>query len=177
MSNTLADLKSTFWNMSKAILADIITEEPDRWIRKMYPRNGAPDWTVDDNIVFLNLTPRDDDYAKQRDSEYIGQDNTIMRHAMRTRVWDLEVNAYGPRSYDMVTAMKDGVFSQSIKMFLAKKDIYLVPLMQTERQANEIFAGQWWERWDITLTFNERYVAVDDVGRIEEVSIRAEALR
>ena len=62
-------------------------------------------------------------------------------------------------------------------MFLAKKDIYLVPLMQTERQANEIFAGQWWERWDITLTFNERYVAVDDVGRIEEVSIRAEALR
>lgn len=177
MSNTLADLKTTFWNMSKAILADIITENPERWIRKMYPKNGAPDWTVDDNIVFLNLTPRDDDYGKQRDSAYVGTDTTIMRHAMRTRVWDLAVNAYGPRAYEMVTAMKDGVFDQSIKMFLAKKDIYLVPLMQTERQANEIFAGQWWERWDITLTFNEKYVSTDDVGRIEEVSIRAEALR
>jgi hypothetical protein len=44
-------------------------------------------------------------------------------------------------------------------------------------QASEIFAGQWWERWNLTLTFNERYDVSEDVGRIESVHVRAEANR
>ena len=175
--DSFEEVKSTFWNMTAKILKDIIPEEQDRWIRRMYPRNGAPDWTVTDNIVFLNLDIREDDYAKQRDSIYKAEQGTIMRHAMRTRVWDLQVVAYGPRAFDVVTAMNDGVFLPEIKSFLSKKEVYLVPTIPPAVQANEIFAGQWWERWNLTLTFNEKYVSVEDVGRIESVSIRAEAQR
>ena len=175
--DSLAEVKSVFWNMSQKILKDIIKDEPERWIRKMYPRNGAPDWTVDDDIVFLNASIRDDDYGKQRDSVYRAEQGTIIRHAMRTRVWDLAVNAYGPNSFDIITAMQDGVFLPEIKMYLAKNEVYLVPTIPPAVQSNEIFAGQWWERWNTTLTFNERYVSHEDVGRIESVSIRAEAQR
>ncbi len=177
MHNTLPELKSVFWNMTQKILKDIIVENPDRWIRKMYPKNGAPDWTIDDNIVFLNINPRDDDYARQRDSRYRFEQGTVMMHTMRTRVWDLEVAAYGPRSFEIITAMQDGVFLQTIKYYLAKSGIFLVPLMPPAVQANEIFAGQWWERWNTTLTFNERYDVSEDVGRIESVHVHAEANR
>lgn len=179
--DSLAEIKSCFWNMTRLILkgkiSEAMTDHPEKWIRKMYPRNGAPDWTVDDNVVFLNLDQRDDDYAKQRDSVYKSEQGTIMRYAMRTRVWDLTCNAYGPKAYDIVTALGDGVFLPEIKSFLAKSEVYLVPLIQQPVQSNEIFAGQWWERWNLTLTFNEKYVSVEDVGRIESVSILAKAQR
>ena len=100
-----------------------------------------------------------------------------MMHTMRTRVWDLQVVAYGPRAFEIITAMQDGVFLQTIKYYLAKSGIFLVPLMPPAVQANEIFAGQWWERWNTTLTFNERYDVSEDVGRIESVHVRAEANR
>lgn len=177
MSNTLAEVKSAFWNMTKMCLKDIITEDHDRWIRKMYPKNGAPDWQNGDNIVFLNASLRDDDYAKQWDSIYKTEQGTVMKHSRRTRVWDLEVNAYGERAFDMATAMQDGVYLQTTKMYLAQKGIYLVPFMQYPVQANEIFAGQWWERWNITLTFNEEYDTSEDVGYLDQVRIQARANR
>jgi hypothetical protein len=177
MHNSLADLKSVFWNMTRMCLKDIITEEPNRWIRKMYPKDGAPDWTIDDNIVFFNLDIRDDDYGKQRDSIYKTEQGTAVKKTMRTRVWDLTVNAYGPRAYEMTTAMQDGVFLQSVKRYLAQYGIYPVPYMQVQIQSSEIFAGQWWERWNITLTFNEKYDVSEDVGHIESVHVRAEANR
>jgi hypothetical protein len=161
----------------KGKISEDMTDHPEKWIRKMYPRNGAPDWTADDDIVFLNIEQRDDDYSRQRDSVYKSEQGTIMRYAMRTRVWDLTCNAYGPKAYDIVTALQDGVFLPEIKAYLAKNEVYLVPLMQQPVQANEIFAGQWWERWNLTLTFNEQYVSLEDVGRIETVRIRAEAQR
>jgi len=176
-SNTLPEVKTAFWTMAKMILKDIIPDNPDKWIRKMYPRGGAPDFKVTDNVVFLNATPRDDDYSKQRDSLYVPEQGTVMRHAFRTRVWDIKAQAYGPRAYNIVTNLKDGVFWPEVQMALHKKGIYLVPNMPVPVQANEIFAGQWWERWDITLTFNEEYLAKDDVGSIEHVTVRTEALR
>jgi hypothetical protein len=92
-------------------------------------------------------------------------------------VWDLTFNAYGPKAYDIVATMQYSVFLPEIKSYLAKNEVYLVPLMQQPIQSNEVFAGQWWERWNLTLTFNEKYVSVEDVGRIETVNIRAEAQR
>ena len=171
MGKTLQELKSIFWNMAQMCLSDIITEYPEKWIRKMYPTNGAPDWTVKDNIVFLNLSPRDDDWSRQRDTIYKAGTGTTLKRSLRTRVWDLEVNAYGPRSYEMATAMKDGVFREKIHSYLRKQDIYLVPWMQFPVQSNEIFAGQWWERWNIQLTFNERYDITEDVGYYDKVTI------
>ena len=170
-SNTLEDLKSVFWNMAQMALKGIITENPEKWIRKMYPTNGAPDWTVRDNIVFLNLDSRDDDYGKQRDTTYRAAIGTTLKRSRRTRVWDLTAVCYGPRAYDMATAFQDGVFTEKIRAYLGKNSVYLVPLLQNPVQSNEIFAGKWWERWNITLTFNERYDITEDVGYYDKVTI------
>lgn len=168
---TLTELQKLFWRMSTAATAGIITN-PDKFIRWRYPAEGAPDWRISDNILFLFLLEANDPYAQQRDSQYVSQNGTVYRKTARTRVWDLQCIAYGPRAYDVVTALKDGTFYESVKKLLGDSDVYLVPDLPAAMHAPELFAGQWWERWDITLRFNELYqITPEDVGHIDSVSV------
>ena len=173
--NSIEKLRLIFWTMAQMCLKDIIQTNHDKWIRMMYPKDGAPDWTTEDDIVFLNLRQRDDDYGKQRDSVYLTDDATVKKRIMRTRVWDVEIAAYGKNAFKMVTALQDGVFSPDVKRILFRFGIALVPNMPIAQQSNEVYAGKWWERWNTTLTFNEEYVMVEDAGRIESVSVTAVA--
>ena len=88
--DNISDLKDLFWQMTADILAGIITD-PDKYIRRAFPTEGAPDWLIADDIVFLNLDQRDDEYAQQVNSVYQTENGTVMRYAMRTRVWDLNM--------------------------------------------------------------------------------------
>ena len=169
--DSINELKSLFWTATAQMLENIFPHNPDKWIRHTFPVAGAPDWKISDNIVFLNLSPRDDDYARQVNSVYKTIDGTVIKRSMRTRVWDLNYKAYGAKAFDIVTTLKDGIFRQDIQAMLAKNGVFLVPLLPRCVQANEIFAGQWWERWDFTLTFNEEHTFDEDVGHIEEISI------
>lgn len=168
--NSFNDLKDLFWQMSANILSGIITN-PDKYIRRAFPKEGAPDWKITDNVLFLNLTQRDDEYSRQINSTYYTENGTVIRRGARTRVWDLSFKAYGPRSFDIITTLQDGVFFITTKMLLSPNDVFLVPNIDRAIQANELFAGQWWERWDTTLTFNELYIPLEDVGHIEKVPI------
>ena len=168
--NSFNDLKELFWKMSANILSGIITN-PDKYIRRAFPKEGAPDWKITDNVCFLNLTIRDDEYGRQWDSTYETEGEDAIKHSVRTRVWDLSVKCYGSKAFEMATALHDGVFSQATKDILNPKGVFLVPFMDRCVQANELFAGQWWERWDVTLTFNEKYEITENVGSIDELSI------
>lgn len=163
-------MEDLMWEMCAAILKPIIPNT-DKYIRRMYQQTGAPDFTITDNVAFLNLIPRRDEYGQERNAYNATIGGTVIRQSMRTRVWDLIVTAYGPRSFDIVTALQDGVFSLEIKKLLEPCEVYLVPYLESPVNANEIFAGQWWQRWDLTLTFNEKYVPTEEVGHIESVSI------
>ena len=172
---TYTELQDLFWDAASAITADTI-KKPDKFIRWRYPEGGAPDWKISDDILFLYLAEADDDYAKQRDSLYREADETVYRDTARTRVWDLQATAYGRRSYEVANDLKDGFFYEPVRRNLAQKDVFIVPNLPTCMQAPELFAGKWWDRWDITLRFNELYrLAPEDVGRIANVRLGAQA--
>ena len=95
-----------------------------------------------------------------------------MRYSARTRVWNVLFTIYGPNAYDIANQIKDGVFKQNIHDLLSKNSVFLIPNLPMITQANELFAGKWWNRWDLVLNFNELYELIpDDGGRIENVSI------
>jgi hypothetical protein len=170
---TYTELQELFWGEVAVITADII-KTPNKFIRWRYPEGGAPDWKISDDILFLYLAEADDDYAKQRDSLYRTEDETVYRDTTRTRVWDLQATAYGRKSYELVNFLKNGFFYEPVRRNLAHKDVFIVPNLQTCMQAPELFAGKWWDRWDITLRFNELYrLTPEDVGRIENVHLGA----
>ena len=174
---TLSELQSVFWTMCKDATAATITD-PDKFIRWRYPQEGAPDWKITDNVLFLFLNEANDAYAQQRDSQYATENGTVYRKTSRTRVWDLSVIAYGPSAYDLVTAIKDGIFTEPLHKYLGAAGVFIVPTMPNAMHAPEMFAGQWWDRWDITLRFNELYnITPEDVGYYDRVSITTAANR
>ncbi len=178
---TTEQIEDFFWQLTMRILG----YNPDNFnnpdnppacmpVRIAWPTTGAPAWKISEDVVFIRLIPReDDDYARQIDSEYKAHAATVIKKSSRTRIWEVQFVAYGPNAQTAVNKIKDGVFRQDIKRLLSESAVFLIPNMPPCRRVPELFAGQWWNRWDVSLTFNELYQLPDeDVGRIESVEIR-----
>lgn len=167
-----SNLTNLFWDAINEIVGNEVSGEPDRYIRWKYPAKGGPDWGFDDNIVFLNLSEMDDEYGKQNDSIYVTENDTVIRKRGRTRVWELLCTIYGPESYDIANQIKDGVFTEKVRRTLSQGGVFLVPDMPVCRYVPELYAGRWWNRYDVALHFNEWYEAPDeDVGHIESLTV------
>ena len=170
------ELLNLFWKMCSEILKDEI-ENPDKFIRKKYPVNGSPDWKIDDDILFLNLSEKDDEYAKQFQSVYKTSYGDVIRERSRTRVWELFITAYGDNSYDLLNKIKDGVFRENIKRILSKNAVFLIPNLPTIQSMPEMFSGKWWNRFDLPLYFNECYIAEsENLGSVEHLTLEMSGL-
>ncbi len=169
-------LQDLFWDVSLLLARDLLTEPADQHIRWKYPTNGQPDWKIDDNILFLFLSEQEDDYGKQVDTTREEENGSVTLKRTRTRVWSLLLTAYGPKACEIVNRIKDGVFRQDAKKLLADGSVFLVPDLPACQNAPELYAGKWWNRWDLTLHFNELYSLPDeDAGHIDSVAVTGKA--
>ena len=167
-----SELTNLFWDAINTMVGNEVPDPADRYIRWKYPTKGGPDWEIDDTIVFLNLSEMDDDYSKQNDSIYVTENETVIRKRGRTRVWELLCTIYGPDACDIANQIKDDVFTDSIHRMLSQSGVFLIPDMPVCRYVPELYDGQWWNRYDVTLHFNEWYEAPDeDVGHIESLTV------
>lgn len=162
-------LEDLFWQMTVKVLG---ADFPEGNIRLTYPADGQPGWKIDEDIVFIRLFEKEDEYAKQLDSIYAAERATVIKKSARTRAWEVQYVVYGPNANTNINKIKDGVFRQDVKRLLSGSGVFLIPNLPPCRRVPELFAGQWWNRWDLSLMFNELYkLADEDVGRIESVSI------
>lgn len=162
-------LEDLFGDVTELIIGKDIP--PDN-IRLTYPQDGQPNWAINEDIVFIRLFEKEDEYAKQLDSIYESERATVIKKSARTRVWEVQYVVYGPSANTNINKLKDGVFRQDVKRLLSGNGVFLIPDLSPCRRVPELFAGQWWNRWDLSLSFNELYSLPDeDVGRIESVSI------
>lgn len=174
---TLEALRDILWECVAQSLKGKIAA-PDKFIRWLYPENGAPDWKATDTIVFLYLIEVDDDFARQWDSSHETRGGTVWRDAARTRVWDLQVTCYGVNAYEVANLIKDSFYREAIRRKLSRANVHLVPNLSPIKNAPELFAGRWQDRWDVMLRFNELYTpAPEDAGHIEIIKIRTGANR
>ena len=164
-------LQTLFWDVTNDILGKGL-KQPDKFIRFKYPQDGMPDWKITDDIIFVNLDELNDDYAKQIDSIFKSEGGSIKKYMARTRVWRVLYSIYGPNSYELANKLKDSFFTQKVHDKLSSRAVFLIPNLPTCVQVNELFAGRWWDRWDLNLNFNELYqMPVDDVGSIDNLHI------
>lgn len=163
-------LEDLFGDMVEMIVQDYI---PQKNIRMTYPTGGQPSWGIDENVVFIRLFEKEDEYTKQLDNIYEAENGTVIKKSTRTRVWEVQLVVYGPLSSNTVNKIKDGVFRQDVKHLLAKSGVFLITNMPTCKRVPELLGEQWWNRWDLSLNFNELYqLADEDLGRIETVEIK-----
>lgn len=174
---TYDELLSFFQSCCKMILTGTLSNV-EKYIRKNYPTGGNPDWKVTDDIVFLFLHEKNDDYGRYPDIVKKVENGTINEYVVRTRVWELQLTAYGPHAYDISNQLRNGFRTELMTRTMTGSSIFLIPDYPNCIAAYEERASQWWKRWDLVLQFNENYTSpAEDVGHIDTASIRVVAQR
>lgn len=164
-------LENLFRDMIVAIMGKNFNADN---IRFSYQQDGQPGFKIDQDVIFIRLFESDDDYAKQLNNIYEGN-TTVIKKSARTRVWETQIIAYGPHASQNINKIRDAVFRQDIKRILSVNSVFLIPDMPIAKRIPEYFAGQWWNRWDQYLKWNELYELQDeDLGRIDSVSIKSQ---
>jgi len=126
-------------------------------VRVSYPPEGQPAWKVTDNIAFVSVFERDGEYNKPRNviMDDLDEDNAN-QETTYTRILEASWIFYGPLSFDNARKVKDGIFYELNREILAGSNLYLVPSTPNPVRIPEIYQGQWWERVDLRMLFNEQ---------------------
>ena len=154
---TMKQLESLFWQSTLLILGlDPKNKDNASKVRLAWPTQGAPAWKVDEDVVFLRITEVDDEYNRQRDTAYEPKDtDNAWQRISQTRVFQVSWVCYGPNSFDRAFAIRSALYAPQHREILAGNGIYPVADFAAPRRAPELFAGQWWERTDLSARFNE----------------------
>lgn len=168
---TLSQAENVFWSaIVQALKLDPDTSS-DR-VRIAWPTSGQPGWNRDEDRMFLLVTESDQSINRERDViwEPTAGDYAI-KHTGQIRVWQLDIIAYGPNSYDDQIRVRNMLFAQpfvidgktfDIPRFLRENGLYIIPDIAAPTRAPEIFGGNWWQRADMRVFFNERVVYEDE---------------
>ena len=138
-------------------------------VRLSWPTGGAPAWKVTEDVAFLRCLEVDDGYNRQRETDFNWATST--QSTRFTRVWSISWTFYGPNSFSNAQSVRDLIFYQQQHDTLAQSNLFLIPDIMAPRRAPELFADQWWERTDLTLSFNEAVTRDTVVNAIESATI------
>jgi hypothetical protein len=172
----LKEIENFFVQMTcKMLNIDTTKEENLGKVRKAWPTNGAPSWKIDQDIVFLRITPIDDKMARQLNIVYDPNidDNTIAnKKTGYTRVHKIDWTLYGPNSYDDADIIRISIFDNDYMLEMKKKNLFLVTDVSMPTRLPELYNSQWWERTDFSATFNEAVIREKLVPYISSTDIR-----
>jgi hypothetical protein len=157
---TLKQLKSIFFTETCKMLGlDPTAPENQGKVRLAWPTDGAPTWGIDEDIVFLRITPIDDRIARTQDILY---DTSSSDYAVKsvgyTRVHKIDWTLYGPNSYDNADIIRSKLLNNDYLLDFSSNNLYLVTDVPMPTRLPELFNGQWWERTDFSASFNETVI-------------------
>lgn len=142
-------------------------------VRIAWPTGGAPAWKINDDVVFLRIVPVDDPFARQRDVGYSDQDSFNTKKSVNySRVHQVQWTCYGPNSFDNIETIRNGIFLQEFREQFKKKNLFLVADVGMPQRIPELFNGQWWERCDLIVRYNEGVERSNTVPKILGIKIK-----
>lgn len=152
---TLTQLEDLFVDLTVQALG-IDTKTNPKAVRVSWPTGGAPAWKVHEEVVFLRVYEVDNQYNRQREVKITPiDDNNVNQETTYTRVIGVSWIFYGSSSFDRAAELKDKIFYQDFHDLLALSNVFLVPDVPAPARAPELYNGQWWQRTDLTMLFNE----------------------
>ena len=148
-------------------------------VRISWPTGGAPAWGITDDVVFLrvNNSPNES-ITRQRETEYLPTyteedlDDDAKSIVSYTRVHTVQFLFYGPNSFDNADVIKNSLFKPEYKEELTKKNLFLILNVPDPIRFPELFNGQWWERTDFAISFNELVKRQGTVPWIKSTNIK-----
>jgi len=137
---------------------------------------SAPNLKTTEDVCYIQVTPEDDAYNRQRHIRYVhtGGRNMISVDEHTDVHTVLFVN-YGTNAYDYARRIRDGLFRDDIRRFLRLNHFPLVLNVPAPRRVPELVNGNWVNRVDVSATFNQYVRLVGSVGTIRQVGVRVAA--
>jgi hypothetical protein len=141
-------------------------------VRKSWRTNGAPAWKIDEDIAFIRVGELDDAFGELRDRVYGELDADFARETTAyTRILDVHWIFYGPDSFDHAFRIRNRLYNEQYRQLLNDHQIFVIPRVPAPRRMPEMFAGQWWERTDLSAMFNELVKTDQKVAYLKSAQI------
>lgn len=157
---TLKQIEDIFFTETcKMLNLDPIAPENQSKVRLAWPTDGSPGWGIDEDVVFLRITPQDDKIARHFDVLYnTDESDYALRQIGYTRVHKIDWTLYGPHSYDNADLIRYKVLSKEFLEDFRASNLFLITDVTMPVRIPELFNGQWWERTDFQASYNELVV-------------------
>lgn len=163
---TITQLEDLFQSLTAQILG--YTGEDVNNVRISWATAGQPGFKITDNLVFLRVTSSDSPINKQRDIVY---ENGIETESY-TRVIESHWTFYGNNGFDTADFIRHSLYLQTYKDILKTNNLFMILDVPNINRIPEEFEGQWWQRSDLTINFNELVVRKTAIDPIEFVNIK-----
>lgn len=157
------------------VIANITGLNPNNGeIRVAYADNPGPSWKHTDNVVTLYLTPvsasPDQDFSEEL--KLTPGSTTFNRKTFQTQVIDVNLSIYGPSCRELANRLRVLVQKEDLRRPLTS--IKAFPVLKTPPATYVPYEHnkQWWQRTDMTLTFNWQTELVESVNQILSASVR-----
>jgi len=153
----LKDLEDAFYNLTCTLLGlDPLDLTNLGNVRIAWPTDGAPAWGINDDVIFIRVTPIDNKLARNQDIIHTKIDQfTASQETGYTRTHKVDWTLYGPNSYDNADLIRYNIFNQDNTNLLKLSNLFLITDVPMPQRLPELFNGQWWERTDFSALFNE----------------------
>jgi len=168
---TIAQIENIFQSLTSSLLG---TTDPSV-VRINWIPDGAPSWSISQDICFISITPTDNTYTRQLQTDYTELDannaNSNLTYTMGIRVaWTL----YGPNAADNVDVIRSGLFLDSTLSTLSANNIALVTDVPVAIRTPELFNGQWFNRASLYANFNELVIRQSSIAYLQTANVQVE---
>ena len=136
-------------------------------VRLTYSTYGKPDWTIDEDVLFLTFGTIADETTQPIHEIWKDADRDLIQVHFTNRVIQVSFTAYGPNCYENLIKVKHAFMDGSD--ILRSADIMMIPDESVPQYAPESYQNMWWDRADMSLRFNNTMSWEEDVKAIEEV--------
>ena len=141
-------------------------------VRIAWQTSGAPSWGIAENVTFIRVSPVDDFFARQRDVGYSDADNENAKRSVNyTRVFAIAWTCYGPNSNENIETIRNSIFLPTFKSQFKQSNMYLVTDVGMPTRLPELYNGQWWERSDLVVRYNEGVERSNTVPYLDRINI------
>ena len=144
-------------------------------VRIAWNTDGAPAWSIGQDVLSIQVTEEDDHYNRIRDRWNTYNDSsTVTQNDEYTRAWRVSFVGRGPNAFDRIRIIKSAFMQDWTHDTLASSNLYLVPELTASQRSPELFEGQWWEVTTWHAKFYEQVNETLTVSTVASVEVIVE---
>lgn len=148
-------------------------KDSDGSIRLAYEDNSAPSWSHTEDVLTFYLTPVSASIDQDYGEELINKVNTHLftRKTYQTQVVEANLSFYGPHCRELANKLRVLIQKDDLRRPLTTIKAFPVLKTPPARYVPYEHNKQWWQRADMTLTFNWQTILTEEVNKIESANI------